>query len=778
MKLKKALPYLTLTILSLVLIWALTPHGAYFGSTTDWIDQHTIISDIFRQSFYRSGNLFSNYLPGIGSGSSLYAFSYYGLFRPDILISYLLPQVKMIDIITVYSITLMISAINLLYYWLRKKGYDQHLVFCVSCLLMLSTLVFQTHRQIMFVNYLPFLIMALIGIDHYVEKQKVNLLIFGLFMVILHSFYFSIAAILVLYLYYCYLTGFKFKPLLKFTFILLIPVLISSILIIPSGIYLLTNKRATSIHTPLYELFGLNYDLKNLLYYHYGMGLSALAFILTISGIKNPRLRHLIIPVGICLLLNIITFILNGGLYLRDKVYIPFLPLILLIMVQVLTDIKEQKYQLSFLVGLILIPLMAMRFNPLYVIDTLISIILVLLLTKQYRIVSKLLLVMPILICFNSNKAEVYATPKTYPFSEGELKHYIKNDAHYQDLIEPMLSANRLIGNKTSIYSSMVNNRYNTYYYDIAHNAIRIRNRVAILDSKNPIYYVQNGIKYLTSKSDNIPYGYRVVYRKKDHVIAINDQVKPLAYVSYNNFSEKAFDKLKYPYDLNQLIQYSIVADSNIKTVKPINELKTIAKTYHLDLKEPLVKYYDLNLKNKIVFIDFKVLSKKEVTIRINGVKNRLSSLKANYPNGNNHFKYNLVLKDNSKLKVTFYEGKYRIKDLKIHYVDLKTLNQQPFTKVEAISQKQHPLTGKVNISKPGYLITQLPYQNGFKAYIDNQEVKIEKVNKAFVGFKLKPGKHQIKITYEVVGLKAGMIMSGLGLLIWLIIVWRKHEKD
>ena len=62
-------------------------------------------------------------------------------------------------------------------------------------------MIFQSYNQIMFVNYMPFLCMALWGVDSFLEKGKPLLYLSGVFLMIMTSFYFSIGGILVLILY-------------------------------------------------------------------------------------------------------------------------------------------------------------------------------------------------------------------------------------------------------------------------------------------------------------------------------------------------------------------------------------------------------------------------------------------------------------------------------------------------------------------------------------------------------------------------------------------------
>ena len=82
----------------LCLLWVIHP-DLIFGSTMDWNNQHIIFPDYFRSRFYQTGQLFPNFASAIGAGQNIYEFTYYGLFNPIFLLSYLLPFVPMMDYI-------------------------------------------------------------------------------------------------------------------------------------------------------------------------------------------------------------------------------------------------------------------------------------------------------------------------------------------------------------------------------------------------------------------------------------------------------------------------------------------------------------------------------------------------------------------------------------------------------------------------------------------------------------------------------------------------------
>ena len=75
-----------------------------------------------------------------------------------------------------------------------------------------------------------------------------------------------------------------------------------------------------------------------------------------------------------------------------------------------------------------------------------------------------------------------------------------------------------------------------------------------------------------------------------------------------------------------------------------------------------------------------------------------------------------------------------------------------------------------VNVEKDGYFVTTIPYDKGFTIKVDNNKIDYEIVNKAFVGFKINKGYHNVEISYRSPGKLIGIIFSSIGIVIYLII--------
>ena len=157
-----------------ILFFLMKISGGYLaGSETDWLSQHIVFPEYFRQRFYETGNLFPDFAMEIGGGQNIYNFGYYGLYNPLYLLSYLLPFVDMAVYVQGMMLATWIADGLLCYLWLLREDFrEEESFFCAFIMIMAGPVVFHTSMQIMFVSYLPFLLLTLIGYDRYCRTGK------------------------------------------------------------------------------------------------------------------------------------------------------------------------------------------------------------------------------------------------------------------------------------------------------------------------------------------------------------------------------------------------------------------------------------------------------------------------------------------------------------------------------------------------------------------------------------------------------------------------------
>lgn len=82
----------------------------------------------------------------------------------------------------------------------------------------------------------------------------------------------------------------------------------------------------------------------------------------------------------------------------------------------------------------------------------------------------------------------------------------------------------------------------------------------------------------------------------------------------------------------------------------------------------------------------------------------------------------------------------------------------------------------KIDVSKDTLVLYTVPYDKGWKAFVNKKEVKIEKVDNGLMAVKINKGVNNIKFTYYPPGLKLGLILSIVSYISLLVyIILNKH---
>lgn len=80
-------------------------------------------------------------------------------------------------------------------------------------------------------------------------------------------------------------------------------------------------------------------------------------------------------------------------------------------------------------------------------------------------------------------------------------------------------------------------------------------------------------------------------------------------------------------------------------------------------------------------------------------------------------------------------------------------------------------IEGKINVNEDGLFMTSVPYEKGWKLYVDGNAVDTKEVLGAFTGADLTKGEHTIKLTYKPEGFTVGLI-AGIAALLLFIFLW------
>lgn len=719
--------------------------GRVFGSKTDWLQQHWTIPEYFRTLFYDTGNFFPSFAPHLGAGQNLYYFSYYGLYSPVVLFSYLLPFVPMMYYMIAASVLALVADLFLFYRFVRNKHTAPFSFFLTLLFLFSAPLLYHSHHHLMYVNYMPFLLLSLFGVERVFKGKGGGMLTVSALCLLTSSYFFAPVSfgVILLYAIYCAMKrdasakrfcempfsevkkrpkrGFGAaagKKLLKVLFSLFTAGLLAGVLIVPTLFVIANGREAVSVAPALRRLLP-HVNLSNFLYSAFSVGLSSLSFLapllLLFWGQKPEKmLAAFLIFFSVS---PLFLYFLSGGMYAEGKLYIPLLPLFLLLTGQLLEMLKKRRppfFMLLPLVGVSALLSAAGFFLDwdamtnrelvlaLFLLDTLFVLLGITLLYRKEAMKPLLFLTMAVVLLTAAavNFSENFVRREEVDLADRQNIRALYEaalerggaDGRFGSQIDAGNTPNAVYGpdfHRTTLYSSLHNKNYDTIFRRIFANEILARNNALIAESQNPLFALYFGIRFQIAPADSEIGGYQKILTEGDYALFEADHALPLGFVYDRYLSEEAFTALEYPNKTEALFNYIVVKEC--KTAPPGGADDSFRsdidfRTERLTMEENALFSVDPSGKNflfcdkrgyavssdaalrrslslegsagKFVFVSFAVdnrekANRDDVWVEINGVRNTLTRAGWKYHNHNDVFHY-VFLAGNEDLTLDF----------------------------------------------------------------------------------------------------------------------------
>jgi uncharacterized membrane protein YfhO len=87
-------------------------------------------------------------------------------------------------------------------------------------------------------------------------------------------------------------------------------------------------------------------------------------------------------------------------------------------------------------------------------------------------------------------------------------------------------------------------------------------------------------------------------------------------------------------------------------------------------------------------------------------------------------------------------------------------------------------VSGTIDLKQDKILLLTIPFSPGWTATVDGVQQKLLNANTAFMALPLSKGVHEIHLSYFTPGLKAGLVLSALGWVIFLILLFQKFARN
>lgn len=122
--------------------------------------------------------------------------------------------------------------------------------------------------------------------------------------------------------------------------------------------------------------------------------------------------------------------------------------------------------------------------------------------------------------------------------------------------------------------------------------------------------------------------------------------------------------------------------------------------------------------------------------------------------------------------------GNYQLKPYTME-LDLfeEFYNELADEQLEITSFKDTEIKGTINAEKDGVMFLSIPYEKGWSVYIDGEKADTFKVLHAMLGAKVTKGNHDIVLKYSPEGFAEGLMISGVGAGVTVIVIWFDHRR-
>lgn len=349
-----------------------------------------------------------------------------------------------------------------------------------------------------------------------------------------------------------------------------------------------------------------------------------------------------------------------------------------------------------------------------------------------------------------------------------------------------------------SAYSSILNkNLLYFYLYDLEIDMARESvSRYATLGNRANLLSLLQGKYIILPKNDpNVPYGFNEVFISENYTVYENEHVLPFARSASLVYQEKQLAPFP-PLVREQAMLSGVILDDE-QEAAPLPELPDRIASFQVTEKAAFYEDGILTVFAETGGIDL-IPENTDVEEGDFYVSFHLENLAADdwFPLTVND--YQTTRKSNASVYKTFVddltiripaaervkirvpEGQYELTELELHKESYKFL--------EARNNRESGLSSldvegsKVEITynnrwEQDYLAVNIPYEIGWRAAVNGQEVEVLKANYAFLAVPLDDGKNTVRLTYRPPFFKLSCIVSILFLLIGTWFVFRKKRS-
>ncbi|WP_423364060.1 YfhO family protein [Mycoplasma sp. P36-A1] len=783
--------------------------GLIFGEARgDFLTQHVRFIDYYRETFYKTGNLFQPITMNYGTTQDYANLYYHGFLNPYLMLSLLVPSLSTLTVIKLMQISTLILTYLFSYLLFNRLGTK----FCTnvdkikwySFIFAVITafsgcVLWHFSQHFMFFYYFPFIFLSYYALCDLVDGKGIIKFIISVALIMYTNFFFALIIgftqiVFILYYFNISNASIKLKTLLFKTLLsYVLGIMLGAIVFIPEAFAIITSNRSSQKRSSIPIILNNSKNLAFLIFdspYSQGMGIiTAFAFILGLLNFKKKYVLILLVPLIIIFLSGHFNYLLNIMQYTHRKVYMYAVPLVLILLFSMIIDNKIKYKNISLIITIVLaccyvfVPsLHTNRFSGLILIIPMIlqAIIFLLLINKGDKLKYCIILFIPLLAISTTyvnstrmSKKDFYKKVLTKKV-DNYYDNNIKSD-YYRTL--NVTNMNAAINHYSPIlYSSVLTKDYDIFYNEFVNlgrstfsNRTQ-RERYYNNDIFRKLFSIKQ-VYYSNKTYDATPFIYGVtnnqvqsdkqLYDNKnnlDRILAITQDTFVDSNTNNNNYQ---FEGSKY-----------LIKEGSLNIEKGKNQSFNLISTK--GLKDGTL-YFEMSTKNKVNskqdFCFDNVCTGVRPVNFYNEPANDTVVIMANSNKFDNKNYVELIskptwnLNDYNNYKLYFIPNN----KVKLKNVINTTNNQEHFNEKYEFD---------LNMPSDGFIATSIIYDKDYIISVNDEVVDTRKINGHFIGASVKAGSNKIIITLKRNDFTLGLIISTIAAIsIVALAIYQSYKK-
>ncbi|WP_289889534.1 YfhO family protein [Virgibacillus pantothenticus] len=355
--------------------------------------------------------------------------------------------------------------------------------------------------------------------------------------------------------------------------------------------------------------------------------------------------------------------------------------------------------------------------------------------------------------------------------------------------------------NGTSLYSSIANKALLWFYWrdlkvDTGHETV---SRYGTLGNRANLHALLQTTYWMRKKSQeaNVPYGFKKFAESNKYVIYKSDFSLPFIRTGKNIYSEKQLQTASV-LDREHAMLSGVVFEEEA-TRQKLDLIKEKNAIKQATIKGVGAKYQNNHLSvandkggidiipgsvqksTKDFYIGFSIknVNGDGFPIKVNKYRTTRKPAHSIYKTNINDLIIRVPAKDIISIRLP--KGEYELKNLTLYEEDYKELHQavQAADHSPSFTWEKNKLTIDYNNqTREKWMALPIPFEKGWKLWINGKEQAIEKANYAFIGFKLNSGKNHIEMVYHPPYFFPALALTIIGLFAWAMLYLRSKRRE